>query len=138
MGTAHESASPATDKKPFPVWRTVCLAPLDEPAIREFVSDQGLTDVEAFISDLRSRDAFGFAQRPQDLIELCQDWREHRRIRVHREQVLTNINLKLERQRTDRDEAGPLSEAKAREGAGTLALAVLLMTSMTIRHSADS
>lgn len=136
MGTADEQVSPATDKNPLPMWRTVCLTPLDEPAIRALVTGYGLTDVEAFISDLRSRDAFDFARRPQDLIELCQDWREHRRIRVHRDQVITNINLKL-KPRTDRDEAGPLSEAKAREGAGTLALAVLLMKSMTIRHSTD-
>lgn len=136
MGTADEQVLSATDTKPLPMWRTVCLTPLDEPAIRSLVADHGLTDVEAFISDLRSRDAFDFARRPQDLIELCQDWREHRRIRVHRDQVITNIDLKL-KPRTDRDEAGPLSEAKAREGAGTLALAVLLMKSMTIRHSPD-
>lgn len=136
MGVAREQVSPATDKKPLPMWRTVCLTPLDEPAIRAIVAGHGLTDVEAFISDLHSRDAFDFARRPQDLIELCQDWREHRRIRVHRDQVITNIDLKL-RPRTDRDEAGPLSEAKAREGAGTLALAVLLMKSMTIRHGTD-
>lgn len=136
MGTAREQVSSATEKKPLSMWRTVCLTPLDEPAIRALVADHGLIDVEAFISDLRRRDAFDFARRPQDLIELCQDWREHRRIRVHRDQVITNIDLKL-KPRTDRDEAGPLSEAKAREGAGTLALAVLLMKSMTIRHSTD-
>lgn len=136
MGTAHGQVSPSAKEKQPPLWRKVCLTPLDEPAIRALVTEQGLTDVEAFISDLRTRDAFDFARRPQDLIELCQDWREHRRIRVHRDQVITNVNLKL-KPRTDRDEAGPLSEAKAREGAGTLALAVLLMKSMTIRHSAD-
>lgn len=136
MGSVSQEVSTSAIEKLPPQWRTVCLTPLDEAAIRELVSGQGLTDVDAFISDLRSRDAFDFARRPQDLIELCQDWRQHRRIRVHRDQVMTNINLKL-KPRTDRDEAGPLSEAKAREGAGTLALAALLMKSLTIRHSID-
>ncbi len=65
-----------------------------------------------FWHDIRQRDAEEFAERPQDLVELCSDWREHHRIRSHREQVETNIATKL-KPSTERKERAELS---ARDG----------------------
>ena len=65
-------------------------------------------DPDALLADIRRRDAEDFAERPQDLIELCSDWREHQRIRTHREQVETNIATKLK----------PSTERKERAVAG--------------------
>ena len=64
---------------------------------------EGVTDPDALLANIRRRDAEEFAQRPQDLIELCSDWREHHRIRNHGEQVATNAATKL-KPRTDRAE----------------------------------
>ena len=86
------------------------------------------------LDDLKKRNAQEFARRPQDLIELCADWREHKRIRTHREQVAANVRVKLQ-PRDDRPEPAELSVDKAIEGASRLALAMLVTRRMTIRHS---
>ena len=127
------ATSEQTEKKP-PRWRTVCLVPLDEAAIREFAVTVGLKDPDSFLSDLHRRHAMDFARRPQDLIELCQDWYDHRQIRSHHDQVETNVVVKL-KPRDDRPEPAALSAFKAREGAGDLALAALLTKRLTLRHS---
>ena len=75
--------------------------------------------------------------RPQDLVELCSDWREHHRIRSHREQVETNIATKL-KPSIERKERAELSQETAIEGASRLALAAMLIRKLTLRHSADS
>ena len=87
--------------------------------------------------DIRKRNAEDFARRPQDLIELCADWRDHRRIRTHREQVAHNIEIKL-KPRTDRGEKAQLTQDKALQGASRLALAALLTRKLTLRHSAEA
>jgi hypothetical protein len=86
-------------KKPADVskakaWRNVGLVPLSREQMREFALLQSVPDPDALLADIRRRDAEDFAERPQDLIELCSDWREHHRIRTHREQVETNIATK--------------------------------------------
>jgi hypothetical protein len=76
-------------------WRNVGLMPFSIEQMRAFAMLQGVADPDSLIADIQQRDAEEFAQRPLDLIELCSDWREHRRIRSHREQVETNIATKL-------------------------------------------
>ena len=120
-----------------PDWRTVALIPLSDEQIAEFVENQRVEDPEAFLEDLRDRNAQEFARRPQDLIELCADWRDCKRIRTHRDQVARNVRVKLQ-PREDRPEPAELSVDKAIEGASRLALAMLVMRRMTIRHSAAS
>ena len=118
-------------------WRTVALMPLSDAQIVEFARDQGVEDPAALLDDLKKRNAQEFARRPQDLIELCADWREHNHIRTHRDQVATNVRVKLQ-PRDDRREPSELSVDRAIEGASRLALAMMLTRSMTIRHSAAS
>ena len=118
-------------------WRTVALMPLSDAQIIEFARDQGVEDPEALLDDLKKRNAQEFARRPQDLIELCADWREHKRIRTHRDQVAANVRMKLQ-PRDDRREPAELSVDKAIEGASRLALAMLVTRRMTLRHSAAS
>ena len=62
-------------------WRTVTLLPLTREQISSFALSHGVADPDALLTDIEQRDAWSFAQRPQDLIELCADWREHQRIR---------------------------------------------------------
>lgn len=120
-----------------PDWRSVALMPLSDEQIIQFSIDQGVKDPDRLIEDLRRRNAQEFARRPQDLIELCADWREHKRIRTHRDQVATNVRVKL-LPRDERPELAELSGDKAIEGASRLALAVHMTRRLTIRHSAAS
>jgi hypothetical protein len=127
-----------SDKEPdVKAWRNVGLMPLSTKQMREFAAVENVSDPDALLDDIRLRDAEEFAQRPQDLIELCSDWREHHRIRTHREQVETNIATKL-KSRTNRNERAQLSQEKAIESASRLALAAMLVRKLTLRHSAES
>jgi hypothetical protein len=119
------------------LWRNVGLMPLSKDQIREFAVVQGVTEPDALLVDIERRDAGEYAQRPQDLIELCSDWKDHQRIRSHGEQVATNAANKL-KPRTDRPEKAQLSPERALDGASRLALAAMLTRKFTIRHSAES
>ncbi len=118
-------------------WRKVELLPLSDTQIASFAEIQGVEDTPALLADIRSRNAEEFARRPQDLIELCADWRDHHRIRTHQEQIATNIAVKL-KARTDRYENSQLDNDKAIEGASRLALAMLLTRKLNLRYSVDS
>jgi hypothetical protein len=118
-------------------WARVALLPLTDDQIVEFARLQGVEEPDAMLADLKRRNAEEFARRPQDLIELCADWKDHKRIRTHREQVEGNIRIKL-RPREDRPEPAELSVAKAMEGASRLALAMMMTRRLTIRHSAEA
>lgn len=118
-------------------WRTVALMPLSDIQIVEFAQVQGVEEPAALLGDLQKRNAQEFARRPQDLIELCADWREHKRIRTHRDQVAANVRIKLQ-PREDRPEPAELSVDKAIEGASRLSLAMLVTRRFTIRHSVAS
>lgn len=119
------------------MWRNVGLMPLSREQMREFAMLQGVSDPDALLADIRQRDAEEFAERPQDLVELCSDWREHHRIRSHREQVGTNVATKL-KPSTERKERAELSQETAIEGASRLALAAMLTRKLTLRYSADA
>ncbi len=133
MGTA-KTDSPNEQAKP---WRTVELLPLSDEQIMLFASGQGIGDPEDFLADIHRRNAIEFAERPQDLIELCAEWRDHQRISSHRAQVTGAISAKL-RPCTDRRERGELSPDRAHEGASRLALAAMLMRRLTFRHSPEA
>jgi hypothetical protein len=133
----HKQHSDQVGQTAPPVWRNVALMPLSDDQIREMAAIQGIENPETLLVDIRKRNAQDFARRPQDLIELCADWREHRRIRTHHEQVAHDIQVKL-KPRTDRREPAQLSPDKAFEGASRLALAALLIRKLTIRLSVDA
>lgn len=124
-------------KEAAPTWRNVALMPLSDEQIRQMAVIEGIEDADALLADISARNAEDFARRPQDLIELCADWREHRRVRTHREQVKQNICVKLT-PRTNRREPAHLSPDKAFEGASRLALAALLTRRLTIRLSVEA
>lgn len=120
-----------------PEWRLVALMPLSEMQIIEFARDQDVGEPERLMEDIKRRNAQEYSRRPQDLIELCTDWRVHKRIRSHCDQVQTNVRIKL-LPREDRPELAELSPDKAREGASRLALAMQLTRRLTIRHNVAS
>lgn len=127
----------AVDERAPKLWRNVGLMPLSQEQMRTFAALQGVADPGPLLRDIRQRDAEEFAQRPQDLIEICADWREHHLIRTHRQQVDTNVANKL-KPSPDRPEKAELSQEAAIEGASRLALAAMLTRKLTLRHSANS
>lgn len=118
-----------------PDWRRVTLMSLSDKLIVEFCRNQGVSNPELLFDDLFGRDALEFARRPQDLIELCVDWQEHKCIRTHREQLATNVRVKL-LPREERHEPAEISADKAFEGSSRLAFAIQMTRRLTIRHSA--
>jgi hypothetical protein len=118
-------------------WRHVALMPLSNEQIKQMAAIEGVTDPDELLADIRRRDAEDFARRPQDLIEICANWRDHHRIGKHAEQVASNVTIKL-KARTDREERCQLADNKALEGASRVALAVALTRKLTIRHNAES
>jgi len=133
----HREQPNNKDKDQPPDWRSVALMPLSDEEVIVFARGQGVSDPDQLLADLQRRNAQEFARRPQDLIEMCADWREHKRIRTHRDQVATNVRVKL-LPSEDREELAELSVDKAIEGASRIALALQMTRRLTIRHSAAS
>ena len=129
--------SVADDKSRPPLFREVCLLALSDEEIIEFAGGQGVVKPDELLAAIHARHAGDFARRPQDLIELCDDWRDHHQIRAHFEQIKSHIRARLIA-RADRQEKADLTLDKARVGAQRLALAAILSRRLTIRHSAGA
>ncbi|MBC3808920.1 ATP-binding protein [Undibacterium seohonense] len=138
IAAGHISSNGQEKKAPeVPNWRHVYLMPLSTEHIHQIAHAQKIENIDELLNAIHQRDLEDFTHRPLDLIELCIDWREHKRIRTHQEQLENNIRVKL-KPRVDRGELTPLSPEKALDGASKLALACLLSKKLTIRHSAES
>ena len=137
IAMGDQQTRPVGDRDTAQDWRTVALMPLSDKQIVEIARIQGVEDPREFLEDLNKRNAQDFARRPQDLIELCADWRNNGRIRTHSDQVEANVRVKLQPQE-DRPEPAELSVDLAIEGASRLALAMMVTRRMTIRQSTAS
>jgi len=123
-------------RDPIPVVRTVGLLPLSESEVERFAVAHGVTDPTAFIGALLRRNAFAFARRPQDLIELIGVWKAEGRLRTYRDQVAMNAEVKLRGARRRNERQLPFD--KAMGGARALALTMLLTRRLALKHGADS
>lgn len=133
---AMDGQSKTKDDSP-PVSREVELLPMTGSQIVEFARSRGVEYPEALLAAIEAKNAREFARKPQDLIELCDDWGEHGVLRAHFEQIKSHVRARLAA-RPDRREKAELPPAKAQIGAQRLALAVILSRRMTIRYSAGS
>lgn len=118
----------------LPDFREVRLEPFSDEQIIEFARGQGVTSPDALLAAIHARHVGEFARRPQDLIELCDNWRDCGEIRSHFEQVKSHVRARLSA-RADRQEKADLTEEHARDGAQRLALSAILSRRLTIRHS---
>lgn len=125
------------DKNRSPPFREVTLLPISDEEIVEFARGQRVTNPDQLLDEIRARHAEDFARRPQDLIELCDSWRDSGKIRSHYEQLKSHISARL-RARPKRKEPAELTLDKARSGVQRLALAAILGRRLTIRHSAGA
>lgn len=64
-----------------PIWRRVHLMPLSNEQIREMATNLGIGNTDELIDAIHKRNAEDFTRRPLDLIELCSDWQQYKRIR---------------------------------------------------------
>ena len=127
----------ADDKNPPPMFREVSLLALSDEQIVEFAGGRVGVNPEELLAAIRARHAGDFARRPQDLIELCDDWRDNHQIRAHFEQIKSHVHARLIA-RADRQEKVDLTLDRARLGVQRLALAAMLSRRLTIRHSAGA
>lgn len=125
------------DKRQSPPFREVTLLPFSDEEIVEFARGQHVKNPEKLLEEIRARHAEDFARRPQDLIELCDSWRDYGKIRSHYEQLKSHIKARL-RARPKRKEPAELTLDRARTGVQRLALAAILSRRLTIRHSAGA
>lgn len=136
MGELEKDSNNASQDEP-PDFRSVGLMPLSDEQVIELARAEGVVDADEFFADPEAQEALGFARRPQDIIELCADWKQNHRIGSHREQVQANVQVKL-LPRANRKEVADLSADRAFEGASRLALAMVQTRTLTIRHNGAS
>jgi len=117
--------------------KTVILLPLSDQQIKAFVSHLGVKDSDALVAEIARRDAWSFARRPLDLMELANTWRNLGRLGTRTEQHGENVRLKLQDD-PDRPDFNVLSDDKALVGAERLALALALTRTRTIRAPEQS
>ncbi|MBB3180959.1 ATP-binding protein [Variovorax sp. Sphag1AA] len=117
--------------------KEISLLPLGDRQITDLAREHGVESPEDLLRQIHARNAHDFARWPQELIELCDDWREHGEIRPHFRQVESHVRARLTA-RDDRRERADLSLDKARKGAQRLALAVMLCRRWTFRYSAGA
>lgn len=119
-----------SEREKFVIYR---LEPLRESQIEQFVRETDGNDPDGLISEIGVKDAWDFARRPQDLIELIALWQERGSLGSLTQQHEANIRAKL-KDRSDRPgQDQQLSYKNALDGAEKLALALVLSKTLTIR-----
>ena len=130
---SHATAPTARDGAPRTVARTVAMLPMNDGQISHFVEKSGITDkAAAFLTAVSDQNAWKFCRRPFDLIELVTIWAAFGHLGTLAEQHEANVTAKL-RDAPGRFDYDILPDAKARSGAGRLALALTLTHSRSIR-----
>ena len=119
-------------KEPGMAFRTVALLPMDNRQIGSFVEQLDPPERQDFLTEIDRRDAWDFARRPLDLLELAGNWSRERKLGERRDQHETDIATKL-RDDPDRRDGALIDDLKAREGVERLALALMLTRRQLIR-----
>jgi hypothetical protein len=112
--------------------RIVVLLPLSEDQIAAFARSYGVEDAAALVEEIRRRDAWAFARRPLDLINMVALWNAYKKLDTREKQHSANVKAKL-RDNPERRDRGVLPDERARSGAERLALALALTQTRTIQ-----
>lgn len=118
--------------------RTVAMLPMSDEQIKLFAESWSVKDVLAFLAEVARQDAWIFARRPGDLIDLIEVWSSSGHLGTRAEQHKANVAAKLKNDDPDRPDRGVLTDTKARLGAERLALALALTRTRTIRSPDQS
>lgn len=100
------------------------LSPLSQEQITLFSSHHGVIQPQCFIEAVERADAGIFAERPRDLIDLVEYWKQFGKIASLEEMTEFNIQQKLTETNPAHIKWNPLPALKARAGAETIAAAL--------------
>ena len=114
----------------------VTLTPLDRQRVELFARGLGIADPAAFVTAIDEQDAWDFARRPLDVIELYRYWQEHRRLGSLTELMEFSCNS-LIKEVERKEKHDPLTLQQAMEGVETLAAASLLTRRLNFRIEDD-
>lgn len=114
----------------------VTLVPLDRRRVEIFVQKRGIADPAAFIAEIDQHNAWDFARRPYDVIELHRFWQGNGRLGALTE--LMEFSCRQLTKETERRELqDPLTPEQVDAGVETLAAASLLTRQLNIRVDDD-
>ena len=125
--SAEDQASPSSEME----FQTVAMLPLSDKQIGLFVRQAGVEKPAELVEELHLQQAWPFARRPLDLVNLIVHWRQNGRLGTRVEQQDTNIRAKLG-DGPERLDSGVLNDLKARQGAECLALGLALTRTRTV------
>ena len=125
--SAEDQASPSSDME----FKTVAMLPLSNKQIDLFVWQAGVEKAAELVEELHLQQAWPFARRPLDLINLIKQWQQNGGLGTRVEQQGTNIRTKL-RDDPERPDSGVLNDLKVRQGAECLALGLSLTRTRTV------
>lgn len=113
------------------------MLPLDRHRVAELLEGLRIEGADAFVKALDDHAAWDFARRPIDVVDLAQFWKAKGRLGTLTEIIEHDVTLKL-RETATRQNTFPLSEAKAREGAETLAAATIFCKTQQFKVPDDA
>ena len=126
---SEEDAEELTDDETV---QTLKMVPMNADQVKLFVTKSELTDPESFLSKLEEEDAWEFARRPLDLMELIGIWRRTGHLGTRAEQHEVNVEAKL-KEGPHRPDGDILQDSQARAGAERLALGLALTRTRSIQ-----
>lgn len=97
------------------------LVELNRQQIKMFAEAKGIPNPAKLLDDIERADAWGFATRPQDLIDLIEYWSVYTKLGTRMELMEDNIQRKLSERSPDRVEPNELSQIELYAKAQTLA-----------------
>lgn len=130
QGQQAEERPHTEEKESLPTLRVVQLAPLDRQRVSILASHLHINDVDIFIEAIDNKDAWDFAGRPKDVENLAGYWKQYRRLGSLSELIEFDVKHKL-RETPARSQLNPLTDHQARDGARSMAAAVLFCKSFT-------
>nr|VFJ73736.1 MAG: hypothetical protein BECKFW1821C_GA0114237_10549 [Candidatus Kentron sp. FW] len=110
----------------------VQLVPLDEDQHRRLAEAWGIEDTDAFLGEIGRNGLDKLAERPGDMLDIAEYWKEHQRFAARAEMFEHGINRKLVERDKHRPDNEALSLEKARRGAERLAATLTLGKSFTL------
>jgi hypothetical protein len=129
-------SSPSSGKESSEPISIVTLIPLDKQRVELFARELGIADPASFITAINEHDAWDFARRPLDVIDLYRYWQEHGRLGSLSELMEFSCN-NLIREVERKAKHDFLPPKRVMEGVETLAAASLLTRRVNFRIDDD-
>lgn len=114
------------------VFTIVALSELKHEQVKIFSAVKGVTDVTSFIEEVERTDAWTFTTRPDDLAELTDFWKQHKRIGSRLELMENSVKRRLTEHDQTRAEIYPIAYSRLVEGVRMVAAASTLAHEPTI------